>query len=620
VPPSPFPTTSTIDSAPSSQYSSHRYNTRFRRRILAKSASTLSSDSHIDPTLYTALLAAQESPLSLDPQFSTQLAFAASNNPDVLHYGRMQHDPDRPHFEKDMQREIHDLFASDTVEITPRSSLPPNVKPLKAIWSFRRKRAPDWTILKHKSRICPDGGEQIEGLNFWETYAPVVSWRTVRLILTLSLLADLKSRQVDYVQAYTQAPADCDLFMNIPAGFIVEHNKLIFTSSSTKNNSANHVLRIKKNMYGLKQAGNNWFDVLRHSLLQRGFTQSSYDPCLFIRKDCILIVYVDDCLLFAKTDAVLDSLIASLQKDFVLTSEGSVGAFLGIDICRTSEGHLHLTQQGLIDKIITACGLQDQSAEHNIPANVILSADTAGPSREHSWNYRSVIGMLTYLASSTRPDIAFAVHQCARFSVAPRRLHELAVRRIVRYLKGTRDKGYILTPSTSPPNLDCFVDADFAGTWTTATSHDPSSVKSRTGYVITFASCPVLWCSKLQSEIALSTTEAEYIALSQATRDLIPLRGLLTELSTTTKLIVGSTVAHSTIFEDNKGCVELALAPKLRPRTRHIAIKYHHFRSHVEKGHLHIKWIDTKHQLADIFTKPLPHSSFSTLRRKLIGW
>jgi hypothetical protein len=228
--------------------------------------------------------------------------------------------------------------------------------------------------------------------------------------------------------------------------------------------------------------------------------------------------------------------------------------------------------------------------------------------------------MLTYLASSTRPDIAFAVHQCARFSVAPRRLHELAVRRIVRYLKGTRDKGYILTPSTSPPNLDCFVDADFAGTWTTATSHDPSSVKSRTGYVITFASCPVLWCSKLQSEIALSTTEAEYIALSQATRDLIPLRGLLTELSTTTKLIVGSTVAHSTIFEDNKGCVELALAPKLRPRTRHIAIKYHHFRSHVEKGHLHIKWIDTKHQLADIFTKPLPHSSFSTLRRKLIGW
>jgi hypothetical protein len=133
-----------------------------------------------------------------------------------------------------------------------------------------------------------------------------------------------------------------------------------------------------------------------------------------------------------------------------------------------------------------------------------------------------------------------------------------------------------------------FVDADFAGTWTPSTSDDPSSVKFRTGYVITLASCPVLWSSKLQSEVALSTTEAEYIALSQSTRDLLPLRSLLLELSTATKLIVGSTTAHSTIFEDNKGCVELATAPKMRPRTRHIALKDHHFRSHIDNGNLQL--------------------------------
>jgi hypothetical protein len=531
----------------------------------------------------------------------------------------MIRDPDRSFFETDMQREVSDLFRTNTVELVPRASVPLGLKILSAIWSFRRKRAPDWSILKYKSRICPHGGQQIEGENFWETYAPVVNWRTVRLVLILSLLADLKSRQIDYVNAFTQAPADCDIFMSIPPGFIVENNTLVLNSTGSSTTNKDYVLRIKKNMYGLRQAGNNWFDALHNSLLHLGFHQSCHDPCLFIRGNCILLTYVDDCLLFAKSDDVLDSVLASLEKDFVLTSQGSVGAYLGIDIKRTSDGFLELTQTGLIQKIISACGLQDQSAEHTTPATTILTSDLHGPAREHSWNYRSLIGMLNYLASSTRPDIAFAVHQCARFTTAPRRIHELAIRQIVRYLKATSSQGYILKPSSSH-NLDCYVDADFAGTWTIGTSEDPSSVKSRTGYVTTFASCPVLWTSKLQTEVALSTTEAEYIALSQSARDLIPMRGLLHELSKATKLIVGSTITYSTIFEDNKGCVELANAPRMRPCTRHIGLKYHHFRSHIENGSISISWIDTKHQLADIFTKPLSASSFLPLRHSLLGW
>ncbi len=260
---------------------------------------------------------------------------------------------------------------------------------------------------------------QVEGEHFWATYAPVVNWRTVHLVLILSLLADLKSCQIDYANAFTQAPADCDIFMTIPAGFTVQDNSMIFTGTDVKNGSSDYVLRIKKNMYGLRQAGNNWFDALRSSSFLLGFHQSSHDPCLFIRKDCLLPVYVDDCLIFAKSDAILDTVLTSLESEFVLTSQGSVGAYLGIDIQRTSEGHLELTQSGLINKIITACGLQDQSAEHTTPATMILTSDSDGPPREHSWNYRSLIGMLNYLASSTRPDIAFAVHQCARFTTAP---------------------------------------------------------------------------------------------------------------------------------------------------------------------------------------------------------
>jgi hypothetical protein len=605
---------------------SHPYNTRFKQRFHANSASisqAIEQTASLDHATITALLSTHDhlpSPNKNILHDHPYLAFGAQSNPDILHFGGMQHAPDRSDFEKDMVREITDFFDQGCIKIVPRSTVPPDEKPVQAIWSFRRKRAPDWTVTKYRSRLCPHGGQQIEGLNFWDTYAPVVSWRTIRLTLVLSLLSNLKTRQLDYVGAFPQADADCEVYMNIPPGFIVDNNRLIFTRDSTKHNSKHHVLKVLKNIYGLRQAGNVWFDKLRDSLLCRGFTQSQIDPCLFYRKDCIFIVYVDDCLLFSPSDTVLDNLINSLQSEFKLTHEGDVGAYLGIDIKRHQNGSMELSQPGLIQKIISAAGLEENSATHDTPVTTLLHDDTTGPDREHTWNYRAVIGMLNYLASSTRPDIAFAVHQCARFCAHPKRSHELAIRRIVRYLKSTANKGYFLRPTIPKYTLDCYVDADFAGLWTQNTACDPISVKSRTGYVITFASCPLLWSSKLQSEIALSTTEAEYIALSQATRDLIPMRALLNEFASVTKLIVGPTTTYSTIFEDNKGCVELTNAPRLRPRTRHIGIKYHHFRSHVARGEIKVQWIDTKHQLADIFTKPLPASAFKYLRNLLLGW
>jgi hypothetical protein len=202
----------------------------------------------------------------------------------------------------------------------------------------------------------------------------------VRLVLILSLLGNLNIRQIDYVNAYTQAPADCDIFMSIPASFTIQNGTLEFSGTSARNN------------YGLKQAGNNWFDALKTSLLSMQFRQSDHDPCLFIRNNCLILVYVDDCLIFSKDYAILDSVIDSLHSVFILTSQGSVGAYLGIDIKKTASGFIELTQPGLIQKIITACGLQDQSAEHSVPVTTILSADLDGPPCEHSWNYRSLIG------------------------------------------------------------------------------------------------------------------------------------------------------------------------------------------------------------------------------------
>jgi hypothetical protein len=143
--------------------------------------------------------------------------------------------------------------------------MPKDSKAVPAIWSFRRKRAPDWSIIKWKARLCPHGGQQVEGINYWAKYAPVITWSTARLIL--SLITGLQSRQIDYIQAYTQAPVDCEIYMHIPAQFIVENGTLKFSPDPTPGNSDVYVLLISKNLYGLKQAGNNWFDKLCDSLL-----------------------------------------------------------------------------------------------------------------------------------------------------------------------------------------------------------------------------------------------------------------------------------------------------------------------------------------------------------------
>ena len=181
-------------------------------------------------------------------------------------------------------------------------------------------------------------------------------------------------------------------------------------------------------------------------------------------------------------------------------------------------------------------------------------------------------------------------------------------------------KGLILEP-TGDIALDCDVDAGFAGLWRQESDQDPLCVKSRTGYLITIGGCPLTWTSKLQTEIALSTMEAEYIALSQSMRELLPLRALVKEMATA--MAFNQTFAirtHSTVFEDNNGALILASSPRMTPRSKHIALKYHFFRSHVASGDIRICKINSEDQKADIFTKGLVRTTFETVRLLLMGW
>jgi len=235
-----------------------------------------------------------------------------------------------------------------------------------------------------------------------------------------------------------------------------------------------------------------------------------------------------------------------------------------------------------------------------------------------------VIGMLLYLGHS-RPDISFATHQCARYTHFPKQSHEDALICIGRYLKGTLQKGLILTPSENF-KIDCYPDADFAGLWGRDNKQDPHSVRSRTGYVICLADCPILWKSKLQTEIALSTMEAEYVALSTSCHDLFPLIDLTNEICT--KFNIGNCSfnsaarLHIKIHEDNIGALALGkLEPqRMTPRSKHYAIKYHWFREHIGPRHIQLVKIDTDDQLGDLFTKGLTKIKSSRLQKKLMGW
>ena len=338
------------------------------------------------------------------------------------------------------------------------------------------------------------------------------------------------------------------------------------------------------------------------------------------------LVYIDDCIVFGPNAQALDQVVKDLRtcpQQFTVEDQGDVGDFLGIRIKKKKDGSIHLSQPQLIDSIIQDLHLQPGSNSKSTPSvtSTLLHKDTDGPDMQPEFHYRSVIGKLNFLEKSTRPDISVSIHQCARFSEAPKKSHAEAVKQIGRYLLATRDKGIIIHPNKSR-QFDCWVDADFAGNWRQADAQsDPMTAKSCSGWIVRFASAPITWASKMQTITAMSTTEAEYIALSTSLREVIPLMGLLTEAQAHGVRIDDlPPKVHCTVFEDNSGALELARLPKIRPRTKHINQSYHHFREHVERQDILIEATPTGKQIADILTKPLAEPVNERHRRAIMGW
>eukprot|EP00956_Cyclotella_meneghiniana_P002311 scaffold2611_cov43-Cyclotella_meneghiniana.AAC.4 len=271
--------------------------------------------------------------------------------------------------------------------------------------------------------------------------------------------------------------------MELPRGFVPDDDPV---------NKRSCVLKLKENLYGLKQASFNSFDKLKTDLVDRGFKPSQIDPYLYFKKGMIVLTYVDNCIIVGTEMKKIDRFVESMKNDNGWEATTN-------------------TKKSPVGK-------------------QVLNKDLNGKPRKIKWKYRTAVRMISYLQGNTRPDISMACHQTARFCIDPKLSHEQANMRIGGYLLGTKNRGIIYEPD--PKNgLECYVDADFAGGWSLEDSDDADNVMSRTGYVLFYAGCPIYWVSKLQTEIALSTAELEYIALSSALREVIPLMRLMEEIN-----------------------------------------------------------------------------------------
>ena len=551
----------------------------------------------------------------LDEMQDPIMAYKATSDADTMYLHQAMQEPDRKEFIEAMKKEVKDQSENGNFSVMHRSELPKGATVLPAVWQMKRKRdIKTRKVKKWKARLNIDGSRMQKGIHYSETYAPVASWNSIRLLLTMTAVHKWHTKQLDFVLAFPQAPVEREIYMKVPKGFELDEG-----------DSNDYVLKLHKNVYGQKQAGRVWNKYLVNKLTKElKFVQSQTDECVFYRGTTMYVLYTDDSILAGPDEKEIDQIIQEMKlAKLDITVEGGLEDFLGINIDRRKDGTIHLTQPHLIDQILKDLRLDDENVTtKDTPASSskILRRHTDSEAFDGSFNYRSVIGKLNYLEKGSRSDISYIVHQCARFTTDPKREHAQALRWLGRYLKAMRNRGTILKPAKDK-DMEVYVDADFSGNWHAEESWDRDTARSRHGFIVMYAGCPILWKSQLQTEIALSSTESEYTGLSYALRDAIPVMELLKEMKELKFPIKSATPkVHCKIFEDNSGALEIATVHKFRPRTKHLNVKLHFFRDYIIRKEITVDPIHTSQQLADYLTKPVNKEILEMLRPKVMGW
>ena len=488
--------------------------------------------------------------------------------------------------------EINQLEEQETWDLV---DLPTNRKALKGRWVFKIKEDSNNNITKYKARWVIKGFSQKFGLDYLETFANTTRIEIIRLLLFLAAYLDLEIEQIDFKNAFLNSPIDVEIYMEQPIGF---------------EKSLPKVCRLKKALYGLKQAPRAWYLYLKELLKKFNFEPIFAEQGIFINKETgiILIVYVDDVLLLGKNLDAINKLKKELATILKVSNLGEAKTFLGIEIIRDRKKRsVYLKQTKYIKDILEKYNKQGLNPVSTpAEAGIKLSKNLEQASPEDIKLYQQYIGSLIYLTTHTRPDLAFSVYNCARHMSNPSKEHFTAVNRIFKYLNYTEENGLYFYSATAPILLG-YTDADWGGDLTTR--------KSTTGYIFLFGNTPISWASKLQKSTALSSCEAEYMALKEAIKEYIYLISIYKQLDINKHLNLEEERFY--LYSDNQPAIELANNPEHYSKTKHIDIQYHFVREKILEGIIDLNYIPTKEQKADIFTKALNTSTFNYLFKTL---
>ncbi|MCH81055.1 retrovirus-related Pol polyprotein from transposon TNT 1-94 [Trifolium medium] len=450
---------------------------------------------------------------------------------------------------------------------------PSHVKPIGSKWVYKVKHKADGSIERYKARLVAKGYNQVEGLNFFDTFSPVAKITTVRTLIALASIQSWHLHQMDVNNPFLHGELQEEVYMSVPQGVHAPKQ--------------NQVCKLLKSLYGLKQASRKWYEKLTSVLLQQGYTQSTADHSLFTltNKDSFtaLLVYVDDIILAGNSLQEFDRIKTIMDNTFKIKDLGKLKYFLGIEVAHSKQGITICQRKYCLDLLKDTGLLGSKPAPTPLDPSVKLHQDDAAV-YEDIGGYRRLIGKLLYL-TTTRPDISFATQQLSQFLCKPIIAHYESACRVIRYLKGTPGRG-LFFPRASSLQLLGFADADWVNCLDTR--------RSTSGYCFFLGSSLISWRAKKQNTVSRSSSEAEYRSLSFAACELQWLLYLLSDLGIKCNKLPA-------LYCDNQSAIHIAANPVFHERTKHLEIDCHFVRDKVQQGLFKLLPISTKSQLADFF-------------------